>query len=86
MKVIFAVKDLAVQAFGIPFFVRSKGEAIRSFTDEANGKGSANSAIHAHPEDYELYELGVYDDEDAALVPHQKPIHVVRAKDLLIGD
>jgi len=82
MKHIYAVKDLAVQAFGQPFFVRAKGEALRSFQDEVNGRGNAQSAIAAHPEDYELYELGDYDDVSGILFP-KGPNLVARAKDLL---
>lgn len=84
MKYIYAVKDLAVEAFGTPFFLNSKGEALRSFTDEANNKDS-NSAIGRHPEDYVLYELGVYDPQDGSIAPHEKPEHVARAKDLIIS-
>jgi len=83
MKPIYAVKDLAVQAFGTPFFVRAKGEAMRSFQDEVNK--TADSAIAAHPEDYELYQLGEYDDQTGTILP-QTPELIARAKDLKIGD
>lgn len=54
-KVICAVWDAAVESFGQPFFVRSRGEAIRSFQDEVQ---KPDSQLHLHPEDYDLYELG----------------------------
>lgn len=84
MKHYYAVKDLAVQAFGIPFQVRAEGEAMRSFQDEVNGKGSENSAIAAHPEDYELYKLGTFDDVTGELKGHT-PQLVARAKELLVS-
>lgn len=86
MKHIYAVKDLAVQAFGQPFFVRAKGEAIRSFQDEVN-KAPGESAIAAHPEDYELYYIGSYDDQTAQITetPERMPELIARAKDLLKG-
>lgn len=87
MKHIYAVKDLAVQAFGQPFFTRSKGEAMRSFQDEANST-DPNSPMAKHPEDYELYYLGTYEDETAKITPGNEgvPEYVARAKDLLKGE
>lgn len=83
MKPIYAVKDLAVQAYGTPFFVRAKGEALRSFQDEANKK-DGQSAIAAHPEDYELYYIGEYNDESGTISPIV-PELIARAKDLITG-
>lgn len=67
---ICVVRDLAIGAFGVPFFVQSVGQAKRSFGDEVN---KPDSPIHQHPEDYELFHLGSYDDGsthfDLAAVP-----------------
>ncbi|WNK12965.1 MAG: nonstructural protein [Microvirus sp.] len=81
MKHIYAVKDLAVQAFGMPFFLRSKGEAMRSFQDEVN-RTDGKSSVAQHPDDYELYNIGEYDDATGAITP-MTPELVARAKDLL---
>lgn len=83
MKPIYAVKDLAVQAYGQPFFVRAKGEALRSFQDEVN-KRDGQSSIAQHPEDYELYYIGDWDDLTGEITPHE-PELIARAKDLLTG-
>lgn len=58
-QVIVAIFDVRVEAYGRPAFVRSIGEAMRSFQDEVNNK---ESVVCAHPEDYRLFHLGVYDD------------------------
>ena len=84
MKPIYAVKDLAVQAFGNPFVTRAQGEAMRSFQDEVNKK-DGQSAIAQHPEDYELYKLGEWDDNTGVITP-QTPELVARAKDLITGE
>lgn len=55
----FTVFDRAVQAFGRPFFVTHSGAAIRSFTDEVN---NPQSEFHKHPDDYDLYAIGEWDD------------------------
>lgn len=61
-RVICAVFDTAVQAFGQPIFCRSIGEGLRSFSDEINRKAS-DSALAAHPQDYVFHLLGTFDDE-----------------------
>lgn len=68
---IVAVKDRALDAYMTPFFVPAIGLAIRSFQDEIN---RADSPMHAHPEDYDLYHLGSFDERDGMLgggVPRQ---------------
>lgn len=82
MKPMFAVKDLATQAYGNPFTTRAQGEALRSFQDEANAD-PAKSAIAQHPEDYELYKLAEYDDEAGIIHGLPQPELIARAKDLL---
>lgn len=59
---IVAVRDRAADVYGQPNFVTNLGTAIRSFGDEVNRKAE-NNAFNAHPEDFDLYELGEYDDE-----------------------
>lgn len=81
MRPIYAVKDLATQAFGNPFVTKAQGEALRSFMDEVNAD-PAQSQIAKHPEDYELYKLGDYDDENGQINAIE-PQLVSRAKDLI---
>lgn len=79
---IVAVRDSAVGAFGQPQYVVSVGGATRGFSDEVNRKDERN-AMNAHPEDFELYHLGTYDDQDATFELLPKPVLVIRAKDVL---
>jgi hypothetical protein len=74
-----AVKDRAVDAFNRPLYVPTVGVAIRSFTDELNRK---DSELAAHPEDYDLYELGQWDDQTAQFTPLEVPRVITRAQDL----
>lgn len=61
---ICAVRDRAVDGFMQPIYVPHVGHAIRSFTDEIN---RADSPMNKHPEDYDLYQLGEYDDSNGLL-------------------
>ena len=61
-RVVMAIKDLATQLYGQPFFVLARGQGMRTFNDEINRQAPDNG-LWTHPEDYELYELGTFDDE-----------------------
>lgn len=57
-----AVKDRAIDAFQPVQTVRAKGEAIRAFQDAiANPQ---NNQLHNHPDDFDLYVVGTYNDEN----------------------
>lgn len=66
----FSIYDAKAEAFSQPFFVPTKGLAIRSFTDAAN---DPKTNIHLYPEDYTLFELGEFDDAKALFVPLSTP-------------
>jgi hypothetical protein len=78
-----AVKDRAVDAFNRPLFVPTVGVAIRSFTDEVNRK---DSELATHPEDYDLYELGSWDDQTAKFTELEVPRVITRAQDIAIKE
>jgi hypothetical protein len=80
---IVAVKDRAVDAYNRPFYVPTIGAAIRSFTDEVNRN---ESEMNAHPEDYDLYEMGTFCDQTGTFLPAEGgiPRVISRAQDLKI--
>lgn len=83
MKTVMAVWDSAVQSFGQPFFVAAVGAGTRSFTDEVNRQEQGNT-LNAHPDDYELYVLGYFNEEDGTFANDKRL--VARAKDLKKGN
>lgn len=62
---VFCVKDRATDAYGTPMFLQAAGQATRSFTDEVNRAGEDNQ-LFKHPDDFDLYELGVFDTDDGS--------------------
>ncbi len=70
--VLCSVKDRAADAFGRPMFVPSVGVAIRSFSDEVNRKDAENQ-LYNHPDDFDLYELGEFDDNTGLFALHEQP-------------
>lgn len=58
---VLTVRDRAANVFGQPFVAVSKGGAIRSFGDEI-ARVDPNNNLNKHPADFDLYQLGTYDD------------------------
>lgn len=79
MMHVFAVRDSAVDAFITPpLFMRSKGEAIRAFTDACLDE---KHEFAKHCSDYELFHLADFDDRSGVFSPLEHPVSVVRASD-----
>jgi len=70
--IICTVKDRAADAYGRPMFVPSTGVAIRSFSDEIN-RNNAENQLYNHPDDFDLYELGEFDDNTGLFTLHEQP-------------
>lgn len=70
--VLCSVKDRAADAYGRPMFVPSVGVAIRSFSDEVN-RVDPDNQLNKHPDDFDLYELGEFDDNTGLFVLHDQP-------------
>ena len=79
---ICAMFDRAAQTYGRPFFVHNSAVAVRSLTDELK---NPESELARHPEDYDLYDIGAYDDDDASITTYDDgPKLIVRAQDLVV--
>lgn len=77
---IFCVKDRAIDAYGNPMFMQTKGQAVRTFTDEVN-RENKESNLYLHPDDFDLYFLGTYDSQSGSFVTGA-PELVCRGKDV----
>lgn len=66
---IYAVLDSKVASFGTPFFDQNDSSAIRNFSDAVNDGSNPNNLWHKHPEDFSLYYLGDFDNQNAELIP-----------------
>jgi hypothetical protein len=83
ISVIVSVRDTAAEAYGRPMYLQSLGVAIRSFTDEVNREDKDNQLFN-HPDDFDLYELGVFDDSLGKYELRDNPTVIVRGKDVKI--
>lgn len=77
---VFTIYDTKGETYNMPWFVKTHGEAERTFSNLANDE---RTNIAKNPEDYDLFQIGEFDDQTGTLTPHQTPTHVVKALHLL---
>lgn len=61
---VFSVYDSKALVYASPFFSQSVGAAVRAFGDAAN---DPNVPFAKHPGDYQLYEIGTFDDNTGVM-------------------
>jgi len=61
---ICCVYDRIAQIYSIPNFTNSKGSTVRAFADQVN-RPDADNPLYQHPDDFDMYFLGTFDDADA---------------------
>jgi len=72
----FSVRDAKADAFMRPFFAQSEGIAVRGFTDEVNREGSE---LGKHPEDYALFKVGEFLEDEGMVTPLTQPVQMITA-------
>lgn len=82
LYVVVAIRDRSAVVFGRPAFVTTVGLAVRSFTDEVNREHPENM-MSRHPEDFDLYELGTYNDETGEMKSLDHPRQIAIGKDVV---
>lgn len=76
---LFTIRDSAANVYGVPFFVAHAGQAMRMFSDECKGD---KSVMGTHPEDFELFHIGEYNDENASFEV-EIPRSIMRGSDCI---
>lgn len=82
MKPMFTVKDRAIDTYNIPFTQTTREEAVRNFKDQINDDPKTNP-LAKHPDDYDLYMVGEFDENWGKLEPIGNPQLIARGKDLV---
>jgi hypothetical protein len=80
-KIIFAVRDVKADAYLPPFFMNTKGQAIRALQDSASQ--DPNSAFARHPQDFDLYLLGMYDDVSGKIGVDDESVYIGNLSELI---
>lgn len=69
-KSVVAIRDLKASAFLYPHFEVSDGVSVRSFGDSVNDE---RSLISQHPQDYQLFKVGEFDERTGLITPLLTP-------------
>lgn len=67
---VLACFDSKAGVFSVPFFLTTVSLGLRAFSDAAN---IPDHAINKHPEDYSLFLLGEWNDENGAFIALPEP-------------
>ena len=78
--IVVSIYDSKAGFYLKPMFFKSKGEAIRSFSDEVNSK---ESYLAKHCEDFVLFDLGTFDDVDCKFDLHDCSVSIGKAIEFL---
>lgn len=67
MMKLYSIKDTKI-GYMAPFIQQNNAVAIRTFKNMRNA--SQPNAVNTNPEDKELWELGIYDEETGEIKPN----------------
>ena len=77
----FSIRDTCVGVFGMPMFFQNSAGAVRALGDVVN-RSSEDNNYYQHPEHYQLFEIGVFDDDSGSFEPIV-PVFVVDCQSLV---
>lgn len=73
---LFSIYDSKAKNYTFPYPAANTGVAVRMFTAAVQSEGSQ---WNMHPEDFTLFHLGEFDDENADLLQLDTPVRVCGA-------
>ena len=76
---VFSIRDTKAGTYNAPFLQYSAGEAQRTF---AKLKSDTNTDVNKFPEDFDLYQLGEFDNETGKYASEESPVHIIKAVNL----
>ena len=77
----FAVRDTCVGAYLLPMFFQNSAAAVRALGDAVN-KPKDDNQFYQHPEHYQLYSIGSFNDDDGQFTP-VVPVFIVDCQSLV---
>ena len=77
----FAVRDTCVNAYHVPMFFSNSAGAVRALGDAVN-RPKEDNMYYQHPEHYQLWHIGEFDDESGCFSPCV-PVFVVDCQSLV---
>jgi len=78
----FSIYDSKGEMYSPPFFMVTKGLAIRRFSETAIDR---QTSIGLHPQDFTLFYIGEFDDQTGAMIPNRTPEPLIKASETIEG-
>lgn len=72
-KIVYSLYDKKAVQYGQPMFVANVAVMMRALTDELKGPVESWPLFVKHPEDFALFELGVFEDGIGVFTMLEKP-------------
>lgn len=73
---IFTIFDAKARSYSQPFYAPTTEVAVRMFRQPVNDPGHP---MNRYSEDYTLFHVGEFDDEDGMVMPTETPVRVIGA-------
>lgn len=80
IKKVFAIRDSKAGMYNQPFHMNLVGEAERALHRLVNDD---KSTISQYPEDFDLFEIGEFDDQSGLYQCLDTPRHILKAAQLV---
>lgn len=82
MKIgVFSAWDRKTGVYTMPFYAVTRGQAQRTLAD---GMQEPNSIVGRHPEDFQLFQVGTFDDDQGEMSSEGRGF-VINAEELVPG-
>lgn len=78
---VLSVRDIVADTYGRPFFAPNVPSGARSLRSEVNNPQAG--MLHTNPADFQLFELGVFDDQTCQFELLPQPHQVLGSLDVL---
>ena len=66
----YSLYDSKAESYIAPFYAKAKGDALRQISSIVNDPNTKHD-FGKYPEDFTLFEIGVYDDSTGIVTPHK---------------
>lgn len=80
IRKMFSIRDTKVGTYNAPGYKLTAGEAERDFRTIVNDPKSG--PLHDYPEDFDLFEIGEFDDQTGKIKTLDTPHHIAKAADV----
>ncbi len=76
----FAIYDNKAEYYLNPLTFNTTGESLRNFSDAVN---DTQTMLHRHPGDFNLFEIGTYDNLTGQISMHQNSVNLGNALEFI---